>query len=720
MAELIPGVRANGVILTGPSAYPASTSYLIVSSAGVISTQSSSSASTTVDVAAAATGGDGTSGSPWTGWDTAITWAARTEYRFRAGFYAHDGSTNFLEEGIALIGEGGVVIQHTGSGPGMKFDSENTFISNIYIENIDVEGNYSTGTGTASPVSGQTSLTGSGTNWLTSVDVGDTITFWTDDFIDVETRTVTAIASNTSLTVDVAWTTSRTGQQFRIGKTTDGWWFDGLRSATVVHCSAKNVGRAAFYGQALICNVFTNLRSFYYTHPVGIFVREKYALLLSNRSGTFCVGNVFENFVAEFTRDVGIYVEAGCYNNVFAGGTSESNLGQALVCAGEHNTFIGLACEANLISSTLTAQDVLISGASNDFLHSTVDNVAAGGGYIKITGDKNRVIGCRGLVNVSGSGAASNTVEDLDGTLTNTGTDTHYRGNGAAHPNDSSLGICRPVATNPGTSGSIAFDARDQNVLNIQASGDLTLANPSNLTNGQRVTYSINNGTGGAITLAYGSYFVAVGGVDLPTSIPSGAHCIISGEWFVGPNRIYVDTFPSLPISGGTLTGALVGTAANFTTQVKSAKGYFGKSTAGDFSNPNLDCRADDATTQTTGLQTNQGTLLVFNENITVDSFAQIVLGNRSSGAGYIRLLSLSKGSGDSDFLEITNAGVISTLDSSTAHKTMEYALTWAPLASVTPATNGHLTFEKTSNTTITVKLKGSDGVVRSGTITLS
>jgi hypothetical protein len=46
--------------------------------------------------------------------------------------------------------------------------------------------------------------------------------------------------------------------------------------------------------------------------------------------------------------------------------------------------------------------------------------------------------------------------------------------------------------------------------------------------------------------------------------------------------------------------------------------------------------------------------------------------------------------------------------------------LTMRPLASVTPVNNGDLTFEATSDTTITVKLKGSDGTVRSGTITLA
>lgn len=41
-------------------------------------------------------------------------------------------------------------------------------------------------------------------------------------------------------------------------------------------------------------------------------------------------------------------------------------------------------------------------------------------------------------------------------------------------------------------------------------------------------------------------------------------------------------------------------------------------------------------------------------------------------------------------------------------------------LSSITPINNGELVFEATSNTTITVKYKGSDGTVRSGTITLT
>jgi len=42
------------------------------------------------------------------------------------------------------------------------------------------------------------------------------------------------------------------------------------------------------------------------------------------------------------------------------------------------------------------------------------------------------------------------------------------------------------------------------------------------------------------------------------------------------------------------------------------------------------------------------------------------------------------------------------------------------PAASIAPASNGELVVEATNNTTLTFKLKGSDGTVRTGTLTLS
>lgn len=46
--------------------------------------------------------------------------------------------------------------------------------------------------------------------------------------------------------------------------------------------------------------------------------------------------------------------------------------------------------------------------------------------------------------------------------------------------------------------------------------------------------------------------------------------------------------------------------------------------------------------------------------------------------------------------------------------------LSWMPAASATPSANGEITIEFTSNTQVTIKGKGTDGVVRSVALTLS
>ena len=47
-------------------------------------------------------------------------------------------------------------------------------------------------------------------------------------------------------------------------------------------------------------------------------------------------------------------------------------------------------------------------------------------------------------------------------------------------------------------------------------------------------------------------------------------------------------------------------------------------------------------------------------------------------------------------------------------------ALTLIPGTSITPDTNGQITIEFTNNTTLTFKGKGTDGVLRTGTLTLA
>ena len=83
-------------------------------------------------------------------------------------------------------------------------------------------------------------------------------------------------------------------------------------------------------------------------------------------------------------------------------------------------------------------------------------------------------------------------------------------------------------------------------------------------------------------------------------------------------------------------------------------------------------------------------------------------------------------------YLDLPNAGASDASGGSGSHPTNAKAfidvnnfwisddLIQNPSSSVTPSNNGELMVEATSNTTLTFKLKGSDGTVRSGTITLS
>ncbi len=83
-------------------------------------------------------------------------------------------------------------------------------------------------------------------------------------------------------------------------------------------------------------------------------------------------------------------------------------------------------------------------------------------------------------------------------------------------------------------------------------------------------------------------------------------------------------------------------------------------------------------------------------------------------------------------YLDTPNAGSSDSAGGSGSHPTNARAyidvnnfwisddLIQNPSSSVTPANNGELMVEATNNTTLTFKLKGSDGTVRSGTLTLS
>lgn len=75
---------------------------------------------------------------------------------------------------------------------------------------------------------------------------------------------------------------------------------------------------------------------------------------------------------------------------------------------------------------------------------------------------------------------------------------------------------------------------------------------------------------------------------------------------------------------------------------------------------------------------------------------------------------------------ELVKTGLFINTAQAVASGTFEEAIattgnvSFYPAASATPASNGQLVFELTADTTLTIKVKGSDGTVRSAAITLA
>jgi hypothetical protein len=91
-----------------------------------------------------ATGGDGTSSNPWTGWDTAITWASNTTYLFPSGTYSYSTCPAWGVDNIRLLGMGpNVVLKHTGTGNAVCIDggASSTDATHVLMENFAIQGN---------------------------------------------------------------------------------------------------------------------------------------------------------------------------------------------------------------------------------------------------------------------------------------------------------------------------------------------------------------------------------------------------------------------------------------------------------------------------------------------------------------------------------------------------------------------------------------------------
>ena len=173
--------------------------------------------------------------------------------------------------------------------------------------------------------------------------------------------------------------------------------------------------------------------------------------------------------------------------------------------------------------------------------------------------------------------------------------------------------------------------------------------------------------------------------------------------------------------AGGFATGTQIGggtLAGSFTTL--AASGAF---TASAGATITLSSITDVATFRNTLAAGYSG--IGFQDNTSVQrvsvGYPNASAGGLVAGKGYINSVSkdivVTTNNGSSAGMTIlaANAGLTVAIPI-----TSSSSLTFAPPASITPANNGDLTAERTSNTSLTIKLKGTDGTVRSVVLTLA
>ena len=131
--------------------------------------------------------------------------------------YHHDSDELLLGAGgqsrVQIDGNGNVAISNALSVSGTAYINGNVGINRSdRLSKLTVKGTAGYQTGSVSTTNGSTTVTGSGTAFSSQVGLGDRI------WISGADRTVTAIVSDTELTVNEAWTTSNSGVSWWVWK----------------------------------------------------------------------------------------------------------------------------------------------------------------------------------------------------------------------------------------------------------------------------------------------------------------------------------------------------------------------------------------------------------------------------------------------------------------------------------------------------------------------
>ena len=99
-------------------------------------------AGTPVNVVDYISGGTGTVGDPYVGWDTTVPWAANTRFNFSKGVFQYANELSLAYDGISLVGIGvGTILKFTGTGVCVRFEGTGTGVYKINMEGFLIKGN---------------------------------------------------------------------------------------------------------------------------------------------------------------------------------------------------------------------------------------------------------------------------------------------------------------------------------------------------------------------------------------------------------------------------------------------------------------------------------------------------------------------------------------------------------------------------------------------------
>lgn len=486
-------------------------------SGGTLTATGAGGATTGVDVASFATAGTGSQGSPWTGWDTAITWTAFTRYLFRSGYFAFSTSPNYLQPGIEIIGSPGTYLVHTGTGDAFVMDAGSVqgsnWIENVRVENIIVYGSPTLLTGTLAISNNATACVGTGTAFTTQVAVGDSITF-AYGAGTARSYIVTVVTDNTHLTINRVATQAESGNA-KGTHTQRGFYLRGVRNGVFDRCAAHDVAVAAFWTEACVTNCLRMFRCTYNepTQATNFQCRPQYGIVTSSRGADLSTCWAIENPVIEGMQIYGIWFTSNSYGNTVVNGTSEGNESPAVGVQvdGTLNVFLNIDVEANS-----SGTDLAVTGSDNTFINivSTTLTTTSTAGVSSV-----QFIGGRynNLTLGSSSSRCAVYAAVVSGTFTDSGSGNLYLTRTGADLR-SQAGIPVPQGTSPSGTAPAA-NAFQTNFVLVDVPSACTVPAPTNPINGLSITYRFDNNSGSSQTISWNGIFQSLTGFTLPTTI---------------------------------------------------------------------------------------------------------------------------------------------------------------------------------------------------------